>query len=95
MDVKALTVVACVLFGTLARAQAPVEPLAAVRAGAERAVRDSLDSNVSGVKLEAATLDARLTLAACGARLDTYVPELRANQSKLLVRVSCAARPGA
>jgi len=90
MDVKALTVVACVLFGTLARAQVPVEPLAAVRAGAERAVRDSLDSNVSGVKLEAATLDARLTLAACGARLDTYVPELRANQSKLLVRVSCA-----
>ena len=90
MDVKALTVLACVFAGSLARAQVPVEPLASVRASAEKAVRASLDANVSGVSLEAAALDARLALAACGPRLDTYVPELRANQSKLLVRVSCA-----
>ena len=90
MDVKALTVLACVFAGSLARAQVPVEPLASVRASAEKAVRASLDANVSGVSLEAAALDARLALAACSPRLDTYVPELRANQSKLLVRVSCA-----
>jgi flagella basal body P-ring formation protein FlgA len=91
MDVKALTVYACAMFcATLSQAQVAGQPLAAVRASAEKAVRGTLDANVSGVELDAAALDARLVLPACAARLDTYVPELRANQSKLLVRVSCA-----
>jgi flagella basal body P-ring formation protein FlgA len=90
MDVKALTGFACAcLLTTAVHAQVPAEPLSAVRASAEKAVRRSLDANVSGVTLEAAMLDARLTLSACASRLDTYVPELRANQAKLLVRVSC------
>lgn len=92
MDVKALTVFACAIlcgFGGGARAQVPTQPLAAVRASAEKAVRASLDANTPGVTLEAAALDPRLTLAACGGKLETFVPELRANQSKLPVRVSC------
>lgn len=95
MDVKALTGYACVLVCVLAGAfpapaRAQAQPLAAVRASAEKAVRGSFDANVSGVTLEAATLDPRLALPACGAKLDTFVPELRSGQAKLLVRVSCA-----
>jgi len=96
MDVKALTVRACLLVGAVSagfaaplRAQVAAQPLAAVRAGAEQAVRRSIDANAAGVRLEAAPLDPRLTLAACGAKLETFVPELRGSQSKLLVRVSC------
>src|SRR6185503_4008378 len=93
MDVKALTVLACALAcGLLAptHAQLPPQPLAAVRASAEKAVRGSLDASVRGVSLDAAALDPRLSLPACGGKLETFVPELRANQAKLLVRVSCA-----
>jgi flagella basal body P-ring formation protein FlgA len=93
MDVKALTVFACLVAGALAgpaRSQVPAQPLAAVRASAEKAVRGSIGANLPGVALAAAALDPRLTLAACGGKLDTFVPELRANQAKLLVRVSCA-----
>jgi flagellar basal body P-ring formation protein FlgA len=93
MDVKALTVLACVLASGLcaaAKAQAPPQPLAAIRAAAERAVRGSLAANASAVVLEAAALDPRLALAACATRLESFVPELRSNQSKVLVRVSCA-----
>ena len=75
----------------LVHAQVTVQPLAAVRSGAESAVRRSLDRNVSGVELEAAALDPRLALPACGAALTTFVPELRANQSRLLVRMGCAS----
>jgi flagella basal body P-ring formation protein FlgA len=53
-------------------------------------VRRALDRNVSGVELEAVTLDPRLALPACGAPLTSYVPELRANQARLLVRMGCA-----
>jgi len=92
MDVKALTVVACALLAPAARAQVPAaQPLSSIRAAAEKAVRGTLDANVAGVELEAANLDPRLALPACGGKLDTYVPELRANQAKLLVRVTCAA----
>lgn len=93
MEVKALTVLACALVGTLAapaRAQVAAQPLAAVRASAEQAVRRSIDTNAGNVTLAAAALDPRLALAACAGKLDTFVPELRANQAKLLVRVSCA-----
>lgn len=91
MDVKALTAVACALFAALplARAQVPGQPLASVRAAAEGAVRRSLDANTSGVELEAIALDSRLALPACGAALTTFVPALRANQARILVRVGC------
>lgn len=91
MDVKALTVLACALLAPVARAQVPAQPLPSIRAAAEKAVRGTLDANTSGVVLEAAALDPRLALPACGAALDTFVPELRANQARLLVRVGCAA----
>lgn len=96
MDVKALTVFACVLIGPLfigsrALAQVAAQPLASIRNGAENAVRRSLDRNVSGVELDAVALDARLALPACGAALTSTVPELRANQSRLLVRMGCAS----
>jgi flagella basal body P-ring formation protein FlgA len=96
MDVKALTVLACVFIGPLftgsrALAQVAAQPLASIRNGAENAVRRSLDRNVSGVELDAVALDARLALPACGAALTSTVPELRANQSRLLVRMGCAS----
>jgi len=92
MDVKALTALACAFLATApVHAQAPAQSLAAVRGGAENAVRRSLDRNLSGVALEAAALDPRLALPACGAALTSYVPELRANQSRLLVRMGCAS----
>jgi flagella basal body P-ring formation protein FlgA len=90
MDVKALTVLACVFIGPAAVAQVAAQPLASIRSGAENAVRRSLDRNVSGVELEAVALDPRLALPACAAALTSYVPELRPNQSRLLVRVGCA-----
>jgi flagella basal body P-ring formation protein FlgA len=91
MDVKALTVLACVFIGPAAVAQVAAQPLASIRTGAENAVRRSLDHNVSGVELEAVTLDPRLALPACAAALTSYVPELRPNQSRLLVRIGCAS----
>lgn len=90
MDVKALTVFACVLAGPVALAQVAAQPLASIRAGAENAVRRSLDRSIAGVELEAVALDPRLALPACAEPLTTYVPELRANQARLLVRVGCA-----
>jgi flagella basal body P-ring formation protein FlgA len=90
MDVKALTAAACALLATtLVRAQVPAEPIAAVRASADAAVRATLDPGLSGVTLVPAALDPRMTLPVCETKLQTYVPELRNNQSKLLVRVSC------
>jgi flagella basal body P-ring formation protein FlgA len=90
MDVKALTAFACALFVSgLVRAQLPTEPIATVRASADAAVRATLDPGLPGVTLVPAALDARMALPACDAKLQTYVPELRGNQSKLLVRVSC------
>jgi flagellar basal body P-ring formation protein FlgA len=89
MDVKALTVAACALLSLTARAQEPpTEPHASLRASAAQAVRIALDVEPA-VTLVPATLDDRLRLPACGTKLGTYVPELRANQAKLLVRVSC------
>src|SRR3569832_399338 len=92
MKVKALTAVACAWLSFGVRAQeAPSEPHAIVRASAAEAVRTALDANLPSVTLVPATLDERLRLPACGAKLGTYVPELRANQARLLVRVSCAS----
>jgi flagella basal body P-ring formation protein FlgA len=92
MDVKALTAIAWLLLGTQVHAQEmAAESHASVRESAAQAVRASLDANLPAVTLVTATLDERLRLPACGSKLGTYVPELRANQSKLLVRVSCAS----
>jgi flagella basal body P-ring formation protein FlgA len=91
MDVKALTGFAVALvMSTLVQAQVAPQPLAAVRTAAEKAVRGTLDANTTGVVITAAAIDARLVLPDCAQRLDTFVPELRANQSRLLVRVNCA-----
>src|SRR3954468_23553253 len=91
MDVKALTGFACALALTaLVHAQAPPQALESVRGAAEKAVRATLDANTAGVAIKAATLHARLALPDCAQRLDTFVPELRMNQARLLVRVNCA-----
>lgn len=92
MNVKALTACACLWLSVAARAQdLPVQPHAALRASAAQAVKAALAANLTAVTLVPATLDERLRLPACGAKLDTFVPELRLNQAKLLVRVSCAS----
>jgi len=71
-----------------AQAGDALQPLATVRATAERAVRGVLDPNASGVELTAATLDPRLRLAAC-ARFESHVQPPRGTQSRVLARVSC------
>ena len=77
-------------FGGLAHAQAAnVQPLPSIRAAAEKAVRAVIDSGVTGVTLETTSLDARLRLAACPAKLDTFANPPRGNQSRVTVRVSC------
>jgi flagellar basal body P-ring formation protein FlgA len=71
-------------------ADAGLQPLAAVRSAAERALRRQLDPQLAGVQLNAAALDARLRLPACGAALETYAPSPRGSQARALVRVACA-----
>jgi flagellar basal body P-ring formation protein FlgA len=92
MDVKALTVLVGLLLATQVHAQEiAAESHAVVRESAAQAVRATLGANLRAVTLVPASLDERLRLPACGSKLGTYVPELRANQAKLLVRVSCAS----
>jgi flagella basal body P-ring formation protein FlgA len=71
--------------------EAGVQPLAAIRAAAERALRATIDASLPGVQLEAAALDVRLRLAACATRLDALATAPRHSQSRVPVRVSCAA----
>lgn len=68
-----------------------LQPLASVRAAAEKAVRGTLDPAATDVKLAAASLDARLRLAACATPLETHAQPPRGNQSRVLARVSCAS----
>ena len=84
--------------GGLAFAQsaAPMAPagsqsLDGIRAAALEAVRGVIDASLPGVSLEAVPLDARLRLPACGGRLGTFVTAPRHNQSRMPVRVVCAA----
>ena len=77
------------VFAQGTRAGDALQPLASVRATAERAVRGVLDPNASGVELTAATLDPRLRLAAC-ARLESHAQPPRGTQARVLARVSCA-----
>src|SRR5690348_2564926 len=84
------------MLGGVARAQAPmpspenVQSLPSIRAAAEKAVRGVIDAGVTGVSLETTSLDPRLRLAACPSKLDTFANAPRGNQSRVVVRVSCA-----
>jgi len=94
MSVNPLTCcLAGILLGvaTLAAAQDVValQPLDAIRAAAERALRAELTA-VPGVTLDAAALDSRLRLPACGAPLETHASAPRGVQSRALVRVGCS-----
>src|SRR5688500_18813070 len=71
--------------------EAGVQPLSGIRAAAEKALRATFDSSLTGVQLEAAALDARLRLAACAGKLETLAAAPRNSQSRVPVRVSCAA----
>jgi flagella basal body P-ring formation protein FlgA len=68
-----------------------IQPLPAIRAAAESAVRAVIDPVLTGVKLEATALDPRVRLAACTRRLDTFANAPRGTQSRVIARVSCAA----
>jgi len=68
-----------------------VQSLPAIRAAAEKAVHAVIDAGVNGVRLETVALDPRLRLAACPSRLDTFANAPRNAQSRVTVRVSCAA----
>jgi flagellar basal body P-ring formation protein FlgA len=98
MAVKSLSVLAVLLAASLAgagfeaRAQesAGLQSLQEVRSAAERALRRQIDAQLGGVTLNAAALDARLRLPACGSALDAFAQPPRGNQARALVRVSCA-----
>jgi flagella basal body P-ring formation protein FlgA len=89
MPVKSLTLV----FMAVSLAAGAQEPgwqsLASVRQAAERALHRELEKAVPGLKLEAAALDSRLRLPACGAALDTQAQPPRGSQSRVPVRVAC------
>ena len=78
----------------LARAQdtdASLEPLANVRAAAERALFKSLGTTPTGLEVKAAALDPRLRLARCATPLTTHANPPRDTQARALVRVGCEA----
>jgi flagellar basal body P-ring formation protein FlgA len=97
MTVKSLSVFLIVL---LASAQAPaqvsndppagLQSLEAVRSAAERALRRQIDPQLTGVTLEAVSLDSRLRLPACASSLETFAQPPRGTQARALVRVSCS-----
>jgi flagella basal body P-ring formation protein FlgA len=93
MPVKSLTVACCLLLlgaaGDVRAQAAELQSLDAVRTAAERGLRRQIDAQLTGVTLEAATLDARLRLPACAAALDTFAQPPRGSQARGLVRVSC------
>lgn len=95
MSVKSLTLSAALL-GALAAlpaaadGSAGLQSLSAVRAAAERGLREALAPAPSGLELEAGQLDARLRLPACG-QFDIQVPPRRPTQARVLVRVTCTA----
>src|SRR5688500_11755075 len=86
MTVKSLSAsawIAVLLLGApcaTALEPAALQSLEAVRSAAERALRRQLDPQLSGVTLEAVTLDARLRLPACAAALETFAQPPRGNQ---------------
>ncbi len=74
-------------------AQAGVQSLESIRASAVKGLRGVIAASLPGVSLEAASLDSRLRLPACREKLGTFVAAPRHNQSRMPVRVTCAA-PG-
>jgi len=70
------------------------EPLAAVRAAAEGAIRSQLHGAVYEVHVEAAELDPRLRLVRCPSALAASLPAGAELGAHVAVRVSCTA-PGA
>jgi flagella basal body P-ring formation protein FlgA len=99
MKVNCLTLPLFLMIGALlvapvSHAQAPeagLQSLPGIRAAAEKALRATIDSSLPGVQLEAAALDARLRLAACATKLDTFAAAPRHSQARVPVRVSCTA----
>jgi flagella basal body P-ring formation protein FlgA len=98
MPVKSLTLLILVLGSigvarpaeTEAVADSSIQSLMAIQRAAVIALRTELDSPAA-VELDAVALDNRLRLPACGAALGTSVVPPRNGQSRVLVRVSCAA----
>lgn len=70
---------------------AGLQSLASIRAAAESGLRLVIDRALPGVELEAMSLDARLRLPACNEKLGSFVAAPRHNQSRVPVRVTCAA----
>jgi flagellar basal body P-ring formation protein FlgA len=66
------------------------QSLPAVRRAAEAALREQIDSSVTGVELTAATLDPRLRVPACNMPLVTSATLPRGTQNRVLVRVACS-----
>jgi flagella basal body P-ring formation protein FlgA len=94
MIVNRLTLVALLLAAAApfaARAEAGIEPLPAIRAAAEKALRGQIDAALAGVELDAAAMDPRLRLPACAQMLDTFAAAPQPTQSRATVRVSCPA----
>lgn len=101
MFVKRLTLLCVTMAGLVAAARSQatspvaqaeaIQPLPAIRAAAESAVRAVIDPVLTGVKLEATALDPRVRLPSCARKLDTFANAPRGSQSRAIARVSCAA----
>lgn len=96
MSVNSLTrglvalAITCGAMPSGAQDAATLQSLEAIRAAAQRALRAEIPE-LPGVELQAAALDPRLRLPACGSRLDTQAVAPRGTQARVLVRVSCAS----
>jgi flagellar basal body P-ring formation protein FlgA len=98
MSVNRLTLSALLFalsYPLCARAQAPLvapenlQPVAGIRAAAEAGARKVIDAALADVKLSTVSLDARLRLAACAGKLETFANAPRGSQTRITVRVSC------
>jgi len=85
---------ACLTLAAAAEpAAAPAEPLSAVRAAAEGAIRAQLRGAVYAVHIEATELDPRLHLTRCAGGLEASLPAGAELGAHVAVRVSCTT-PG-
>jgi flagella basal body P-ring formation protein FlgA len=78
----------CLLLAPALPAQ-ELQALAGIRAAAEKGARTVIDPVLTGVRTEAVALDARLRLAACPVRLDTFAHPPKGSQTRIIVRVTC------
>src|SRR4051812_6430659 len=94
MPVKPLTFVSVAMAmllqwpAALRAQESGLQPLAAIRQAAERALHREL-AGVPGLQIQAVTLDPRLRLPVCAAPLDTQTQPPRGMQVRVAVRVSC------